>query len=84
MDHAARSIGIVHQICETLVQDGSMESGKHKRASFTKECKLMCDELVEQNIFEEQNGRNHPSFKNIKGLLQWCPKKQFYHTLQQN
>ena len=69
MDRAARSIGIVHQICETLAQDSSTESAKHNRASFVKECKLMCDELVEQKIFEEQNVRSHPSFKNMKSLL---------------
>ena len=76
MDRAARSIDIVHQICETLAQDSSTESAKHNRASFVKECKLMCDELVEQKIFEEQNVRSHPSFKNMKSLLQRCPKKQ--------
>ena len=77
MDCAARSIGVVHQICEALAQDtpSSTESGTHNRTSFTKECKLMCNELVEQKIFEEQSERSH-QFGNIKSLLQQCPNKQ--------
>ena len=78
IDRAAKSIGIVHQICESFEQElvNYSESGQHKRASFIKECRLMYEVLIEQKIFEEHNGRSYSSFKNIKGLLQQCPKKK--------
>ena len=78
IDRAAKSIGVVHQICEGFEQEvvSYTESGQHKRASFVKECKLMYEELIEQKIFDEHMGRSYSSFQNIKGLLQQCPNKQ--------
>ena len=78
INRAAKSIGIVHQICENFEQEvvSYSESDKHNRASFVKECRLMYNELIEQKVFEEHKDRSYSSFKNIKGLLQQCPKKE--------
>ena len=77
IDHAAKAIGIIHRICEVLEEDTYAEGNKHDRPSFAKECRLMVNELIEQNIFVEQSGRSHASFKGIKPVLQQCPSKQF-------
>lgn len=55
----------------------SKDSGKHVRAVFPKECKIMYEELIEQKVFiEANNKRDHCSFKKIKSVLQQCLDKQ--------
>lgn len=77
IDRAAKAISIIHRICEVLEEETSYNEGdKHKRASFAKECSLMVNELMEQNIFVEHSGRSHASFKGLKSVLQQCPSKQ--------
>ena len=76
IDRAAKAIGIIHRICEVLEEDTYAESNIHDRPSFAKECRLMVNELIEQNIFVEQSGRSHASLKGIKLVLQQCPSKQ--------
>jgi len=76
IDRAAKAIGIIHRICEVLEDETSYdEGGKHKRASFAKECRLMIEELLEQNVFVEQSKRSHASFRAMKAVLQQCPSQ---------
>ena len=75
IERAAKATGVINTICETLEKEvGYVESGKH-RASFMKECSMMVNELIEQDVFKEVTGRSHSSFKNIKPILQQCPHK---------
>ena len=77
IDYAAKAIGIIHRICEDLEEETSYAEGdKHERETFFKECRLMVNELMEQNIFMEHSERRHASFKSIKPVLQQCPSKQ--------
>ena len=87
IDRAAQSIGFIHKICSMFEKgtDVMSESDKHSRPAFTKECTLMCNELVEQKIFEDhKETRCHPTFKNIQGLLQQAPSKQLLAYIIKN
>lgn len=78
IDRAAKSIGVVHHICETFENATQItkESGRHIRAGFSKECKMMYDELHEQQVFMQlDNKRSHQSFTKLKSVLQQCPDK---------
>ena len=77
IDRAAKSIGVVHHICEIFEDEThiSKESGKHVRPPFSKECKMVYEELHDQQVFMQADQRNHPSFKSIKSVLQQCPDK---------
>ena len=73
IERAAKAIGMINSICDSLEREVSKkDSGKHK-ALFMKECSLMVNELVEEDVFEETAGRSHTSFKSIKPILQQCP-----------
>ena len=53
LDRAARSVGVVHQVCDTLLTETGIyrESGRHTRPSFGTECAQMVKELEEQKVF---------------------------------
>ena len=68
---AARSVGIVHQVCDSLSRGTGLhkESGCHTRPSFTKECAQMVKQLEEQKVFMSL-GRKSAVYKHIKSILQ--------------
>ena len=72
---ASRSIGLVHNICQTFEQQNGArkKSGKHTRPSFKKECQLISEQLEEQNVFEMLETQCPSSLKYIKCLIQDCP-----------
>ena len=47
LDRAARSVGLVHQVCDTLLTETGIyrEFGRHTRPSFKKECAQMVKNL---------------------------------------
>ena len=53
LNRAARSVGVIHQVCDTLLIETGIyrESGWHTRPSFKKECAQMVKELEEQKVF---------------------------------
>lgn len=75
IQRAAKAIGLINNICETLERGVSQrDSGKHK-TPFLKESSMMVNELVEQDVFKETDGRSRSSFRNIKPILQQCPRE---------
>lgn len=75
VDRASRSIGLVHRVCETFEEqnNAAKQSGKHNRPSFTKECKMIYQELKDQRVFEQNESRCPSVLKNIKSVMQECP-----------
>ena len=75
ISRASRSIGLVHNICETFEQQNNARkrSGRHTRPSFAKECQMICQELKDQRVFEVHETRRPSSLKYIKSMIQDCP-----------
>ena len=48
---AAKSIGFIHNICEKFNQEtGQGQSNNHNRLSSAKECNMIADELLDQDV----------------------------------
>ena len=76
IDRAAKSIGFIHNICEKLNQEtGHNKTNTHKTLSSAKECSMIVDELMQQDVFMQISGRSHSSFKNIRPILQQAPSE---------
>ena len=75
VNRAARSIGVLHDICCNFEEQNTAtgESDKHIPPSFTKDVKSVLEVLQEQNVFEQQAHRKHASFSNFNTVLQQCP-----------
>ena len=75
VNRAARSIGVLHDICCTFEEQNAVtpESDKHIPPSFTKDVKSILEVLQEQKVFEQQTHRKHASFSNFNTILQQCP-----------
>ena len=75
IDRASRSLGMVHQVCETFEHENNAkkQSGRHTRPAFTKECRMICDVLRTQKTFLEQSSRCPSALKYVKSFLQECP-----------
>ena len=56
---AARSVGVVHNICSILEMEirGKKESIKHAVPSASKDMKLLIDQLTEYNVFTKSPNR---------------------------
>ena len=78
IDHAARSIGIVDNVCNIFKSENEVNSDSdvHNKPSFDKDFQFVLELLVEEQVFQEQAGRYHGSFKNIKHTFQHCSSKQ--------
>lgn len=75
IERAAKAVGVINSVCEMTEKEVShVDSGRH-RTSFMKECSMMVDELMEQDVFNEKSGRSHSTFRNIKPVLQQCPQE---------
>ena len=72
---ASRSIGLIHNICQTFELQNSTrkQSAKHTQPSFKKECQMISEQLEEQKVFEMLETRCPSSLKYIKSLIQDCP-----------
>ena len=77
IDRVAKSIGMVHQVCEIVEHENQAvkTSGKHTKPSFAKELDLMIKELEEQQVFTDKN-RNPPCYQHVKNVLQLSSKKE--------
>ena len=53
------------------------DSDTHNKPCFEKDFGFILDLLEEEQVFREQLGRCHASFKNIKYIFQHCRSKQF-------
>ena len=74
VNRAARSIGVLHEICNTFEdQTGvGLASGNHNRPSLVKDVEMVV-KVLEEDIFGSTKGRKHHSFKNLNTVLQQCP-----------
>ena len=75
VNRAARSIGVLHDICCNFEEQNlvKLESDKHAPPSFRKDVKNVLETLQEQNVFEQQAHRKRASFSNLNTILQQCP-----------
>ena len=78
IDRAARSIGIVDNVCNMFesANEACPDSDTHNKPCFEKDFGFILDLLEEEQVFREQLGRCHASFKNIKYIFQHCRSKQ--------
>ena len=79
VNRAARSIGVLHEICNTSEnQTGvGLTSGNHNRLSLVKDVEMVVKVLEDEKIFDTiRGGRKHHCFKNLNTVLQQCPSKQ--------
>ena len=78
IDRAARSIGVVDNVCNIFESENEVnpDSDKHNKPSFEKDFNFVLELLEEEEVFQEQAGRCHASFKKIKYIFQHCPSKQ--------
>lgn len=83
---AARSVGVVHNICSILQMEirGKKESIKHAFPSASKDMKLLIDQLTECNVFTKSPNRQHPSFHFKHGLLESYDKEKLIDWLVEN
>lgn len=74
MNHAARSIGVLHEICEIFEEQSSRKtaSGNYNAPS---SLEMIVKVIIEEGIFGKQKGRKHRSFSNFNVILQQCPSK---------
>lgn len=77
LSRAAKSVGIVHQVCEniTLASGIYQESGHHTRPAFNQECARMVEQLQECRVFASL-GRQPAVYKHIKSVLQQYSKQE--------
>ena len=75
IDHASRSLGIVHHVCEVFEHENNAKqpSGKHTHPVFTKGCNMICEVLKDQKTFYEHDCHCPPSLSYVKTLIQECP-----------
>lgn len=74
INRISRSIGLVHNICQTFEQQNNVrkQSGRHTRPSFKKECQMISQQLKDQKVFEVIESRCPSSLMYIKSLIQDC------------
>ena len=77
INRAARSIGVLHDICKKFEQSDSLKqySDKHSRPSSMKDINHIVDILDTERVFEIKNKRKYPSFQNLNAVLQQSPSK---------
>lgn len=77
INRAARSIGVLHEICEVFEEQSSRKfaSGNHNAPSLLKDVEMVVKVLEDEDVFGKEKGRKHPSFDNFNVILQQCPSK---------
>jgi len=71
VSQAAKSIGVVNQICCLFENQSNVKHEKdyHTKQSSEKNFKLVLKVLEDRQVFSERGSRFHKSFKNIKRVL---------------
>ena len=80
IDRAARSIGIVDNVCNMLesANEPFPDSDTHNNHALRNTL-----DLLEEQVFQEQIGRCDASFKHIRYIFQHCPSKQLSNWIKE-
>ena len=80
IERAAKSIGVVHKVCEVFEMETrhKCESDKHAIPGSKKDFDLIISVLKDTEVFVDCPGRSHSAFCNIKGVLGSFIEQKFY------